>query len=548
MFDLFRSRDKAVRIMLGGLLGLVALSMITYLIPSSGQGAAAGSAQVYAEVGKDKITVQEARKAINNLTRNRQMPAELLGIYAPQVLDQLVTERAMAQEAAKLGIQVSDEEVDNAIMDQVPPQFVKDGKVDVGMLNAMLAQEGATLAMMKADMAKQLAVNKLRQIVSQGVIVSPREVENEYRRRTEKIKVEYAIVPPSKFQALAEPTEAEMQAFFNRSRSQYTIPEKRTLAVIVLEPAKLAASINISEEDMRKQYTADQEKYRVGERVHARHILLKSDANNDAKIKAKAEDLLKQIKGGADFATVAAKNSEDPGSAVKGGDLDWIVKGQTVPEFEKSAFSLKVNEVSGLVKTMYGYHILQVLAREEAHLKPYEEVKAQIAEDMRKRAGNSLMQQAADKALSELRKDPLHPEKAAAAVGTVPVIAANVQAGDPIPQVGSEKEFDDATSGLRKGEVTAGPVVLKDGKVVIASATDYTAAHPATLEEVKGQVKSKVQQDKVNSLVIDKANTLFAGTGSEGTVVRISPTGDSSVYFKTDDPFVVVTSVANVPP
>lgn len=515
MFDLFRSRDKAVRIMLGGLLGLVALSMITYLIPSSGQGAA-GAQQLYAEVGKDKITVQEARKAIGNLTRNRQMPAELLGIYAPQVLDQLVMERSLAREAQKLGIQVSDEEVDNAIMDQVPPQFVKDGKVDVNMLNAMLAEQGANLTMMRADMAKQIAVNKLRQIVSQGVIVSPREVENEYRHRTEKIKVQYAVIPPSKFQALAEPTDAEMQKYFASARSQYSIPEKRSLAIIVLDPEKLASSINVTEEDMKKRYTADQEKYRIGERVHVRHILLKSDASNDAKIKTKAEDLLKQIKAGGDFAELAKKNSEDPGSAVKGGDLDWIIKGQTVPEFEKSAFSLKINEVSGLVKTMYGYHILQVLAKEEAHLKPFDEVKAQIAADMRKSAGNALLQQAADKALAELRKDPLHPEKAAAAVGTVPVFAANVQAGDPIPQIGVAKEFDDATGGLRKGEVTAGPIVLKDGKVVIASAIDYSPAHPANLDEVKGQVKNKVQEQKLSSILNDKAQQFFNEVKANG--------------------------------
>ena len=152
--------------------------------------------------------------------------------------------------------------------------------------------------------------------------------------------------------------------------------------------------------------------------MQARHILIKSDASNDAAMKAKAEGILKQIQAGGDFAKLAKDNSQDPGSAAQGGELGWIVKGQTVPEFEKAAFSLQPGQTSGLVKTTYGYHIIQVEKHEQAHLQPFEEVKAQLHRRVYAAGpGEPRCRTLADKAVAELHKDPLHPEKAAEALG-----------------------------------------------------------------------------------------------------------------------------------
>ena len=137
MFDIFRSRDKAVRAFLIFLLGLVALSMVTYLIPSSGAGAAGTNDEVVAQIGKDKITAQEIALTMRNMTQNRQLPPELLSIYAPQVIQQLINERVMAWKAAEMGMRVSSDDTDNAIVDSVPAQYVKDGKVDPAALSAV---------------------------------------------------------------------------------------------------------------------------------------------------------------------------------------------------------------------------------------------------------------------------------------------------------------------------------------------------------------------------------------------------------------------------
>jgi peptidyl-prolyl cis-trans isomerase D len=510
MFNLFRSRDKAVRAILTALLVVVALSMVTYLIPGSGTSYDNNTdTSVVAAIGKEQLTSQQVSRVIQNMTRSRQLPSELLAIYVPQIVQQMISDHAMAYEASRLGIRISSDEADNAIMDTLPPELVKGGKVDASTLAAVLQQQGVTMADLKDDTSRQLLVSRLRQIVGEGVVVSPREIENEFRRRNDKVKIEYALLVPATYQSEAEPSEAEIKAYYEAHKASFNTPEKRSLGIILLDPAKIAPTIQPTDRDLQKDYTANQDKFRTPERVEARHILIKSDASNDAAMKTKAESLLKQIQTGGDFAKLAKENSQDPGSAEKGGELGWIVKGQTVPEFEKAAFTLQPGQTSGVVKTTYGYHILQVEKHEQARLQPFEEAKGQLTVDYMQRASSQELQKLADKAVAELTKDPLHPEKAAEAVGTTVIRADNVQAGEPIPGIGVSKEVTDAVAALRKGEITAGPVVLQGNKVVVASVTDYQPAHPAAFEEAKADARNKATQEKLQALLTRKADDLL---------------------------------------
>ena len=147
MVDVFRSRDKAVRILLTGLLGLVALSMVTYLIPGSGSGYSGSADQnVVAQIGKDQLTAPEVSRAVQNMSRGRQMPAELLAMYVPQMVQQLISDRAMAYEAQRLGLEVSDSDTATAVRQQLPPQLFKNGQIDTATYQALLAQSGMTVA------------------------------------------------------------------------------------------------------------------------------------------------------------------------------------------------------------------------------------------------------------------------------------------------------------------------------------------------------------------------------------------------------------------
>jgi peptidyl-prolyl cis-trans isomerase D len=340
--------------------------------------------------------------------------------------------------------------------------------------------------------------------------VAPREIADEFHKKNDKVQLDYVLLAPAKFQAEAEPSEAEIKAYYDAHKASFQTPEKRSLAIVLIDPAKIPVPQQIPDAVLQKEYTANQDQYKTPERVQARHILIKSDASNDAEKKAKAEGILKQIQGGADFAKLAKDNSDDPGSAAMGGELGFIVKGQTVPEFEKAAFSLQPGQTSGLIKTTYGYHIIQVEKHEAAHTQPFEEVRGKLFQEYMQRTQQGQLEQLADKAQAELRKDPAHPEKAAEAVGGMLIRADNVQTGDPIPGIGVSKEISDAAAPLRKGEVAAGPVVLPGNKVAVVEVTDYQASRPATLEEVKDDVRNKASQDKLQDIVAKKAAELFS--------------------------------------
>lgn len=510
MFDLFRSRDKAVRILLGGLLLVVALSMLTYLVPSYNTGTG-GSDVVVAEVGKDIITMPEVQQVIQMNLRGRQMPPEIMPHYVPQFIDSMITERAMAYEAQRLGFKVSDEDLASAIRVTIP-QLFQDGKfAGKDTYAAVLAQQNMTIPQFEADMSRQLLVSKLRDVALQGTVVTPQEIDREYKRRNDKVKIAYVKISQDKMHSEAQVTPEELRKYYEANKGAYPVPEKRNLGVLVIDQSKLEQAIQPDDATLLRLYNENKDTYRTPERINIRHILLNTTGKTpqeEAAIKAKAEDLLKQARAGADFADLAKKNSQDPGSAQKGGEYDGVIRGQMVPEFEKAAFSLKPGQISDLVKTQYGYHIIQSLSHEDARLKPFDEVKSQIAAEYRKQRVNEMMQQIADKAQAALAKDPLHPEKVAADLGVQYLKAENVAPGATLPGIGASKEFDDSIANLKKGEVSQPVQAAGNTKIVLATVTDVIPAHPAAFDEVQDKAREALLKEKAIKLVDQKAAQL----------------------------------------
>jgi peptidyl-prolyl cis-trans isomerase D len=519
MFDLFRSRDKAVRILLTVILGLVALSMVTYLIPGSGMSYGSNDANVIAKVGDQAITVQDAQRVITNMMRGRQVPPEILSVYAPQLINTMIKDRAMIYEAKRLGFQVNDAEVAKAVHDSLPPQLFQDGKFNKDLYVAALAEQGMTPAQFEGQVAEQTLMNRLRDLIAAGVVVSPREVENEYRKRNEKAKVDYVLIPQDKYKTEAQVSDADAKAYFDKHRSDYQIPQKKSLAVLEIDPNVVQNEINPTEADLHNLYQMNIESFRAPESVNIRHILLKTDGKNDAQVKAKIDDIRNQLLKGADFAEMAKKYSEDPGSKDKGGLYENVVHGQMVKEFDAAAFSLPVKQISEPVKTSYGYHLLQVEAKNPARVKPFEEARAQLLADYRQKRLNAVLQTAEDKMVAALRKDPAHPEKAAAEAKAQLFNVPSYAPGDPIPGIGVSKEVDEAVVALKKGEVSA-PVVLQGNRIVVAVATNVEPAHPATFEEVAAQVKTKLADEKLKQLISAKATELLAKAKSAGDLKK----------------------------
>src|ERR1039457_3959060 len=514
MFDLFRSRDKAVRILLGALLLLVAFSMLTYLVPNYNNGTTS-SDTVIAEVGKTTITLADTQRLIQSTIGSPQLPTEILPTYIPQMLDQMVTDRAMELEATRLGIQVSDADVAEAIRQLVPSLF-PDGKfVGKEAYASMLAQQNMTIDQFESDLKRQVAISRLRDIALEGTVVTQPEIEAAFRKKGEKIKVEFVRLTVDKYKAESEPTLQEMQNYYKANPAQYTSPEKKNLTVLVIDQSKVEATVNATDADLQRMYAQNQEAFRTPERVKARHILLKTEGKQDAAVKAKAESLLKQIKGGADFAKLAKENSEDPGSGANGGDLgDWVTHGQMVPEFDKAIFSLKVGQTSDLVKTMYGYHIVQTLAHQDGGVRTFADVKNELAAQWKKQRVNDLMQLASDKAPSALQKDPSHPETVAAEYHMQVVRVDKFQAGTVVPELGPMPDFDQAVTPLKKGEVSQ--AVSSPTKIALAMVNDVIPPHPSGFEEVQNQIRDLIVTNRSNQAAKRHADELMEKTKAMG--------------------------------
>src|SRR5438552_3933767 len=185
MFDLFRSRDKAVRSLLGGLLLVVALSMVTYLIPNYGSSEGTAQDPVVAEVGGEKVTTRNAQLVIQQALKSKSVSSQMLPIYIPQMIDQMITERALAYQAERMGFHVTEQQVSNAIRLTIPSLFPEGKFVGRDIYAAFLAQQNLTIEDFESDMARQLLVTRLREVAVEGTVVAQADIEQEFRQRNE---------------------------------------------------------------------------------------------------------------------------------------------------------------------------------------------------------------------------------------------------------------------------------------------------------------------------------------------------------------------------
>jgi len=551
MFDLFRSREKSVRILLGALLLVVALSMLTYLVPQYNTGAPAPDA-VVASVGKDEITSGDVVHVIQETMRGRQIPADLISTYIPQMIEQMVNERALAYEAAKLGFQVSDGDLRSAIQQMIPNLFPDGRFAGKEAYAAVLAEQQLTIPEFEVNVRRQILITKLREVAVEGTIVSPADIEQAYKERNEKIKIQFVKIASDKYRDEVKPSAQDLATYFQVNHARYMVPEARNLAILIADQAKIGESLVPSDADLLRMYNQNKESFRTKERVHVEHILLKTAGkppSEDAKLKAQAEDLVKQLKAGADFAELAKKYSEDNengGSAAKGGDLGWIERGQTLPEFERTAFALKPGETSGIVKTEVGYHIIRVIAHEDAHLPPFEQVKAQLAANWKNDRVNDIVQQISDRAQAALQKDPLHPDVVAAQFHMQVMRAEGARPGQPLPEIGTNRDFDQSIAGLKQGQVSQ-PVALPGNKLALAVVTAVIPSRPNTLAEVENQVRDAIVQSRLAAAVQKHAKELADKAKANGGDLAAAAKS-MGLEVKTSDAFNRAGTVEGVGP
>ena len=505
MFDLFRSSDKIKKYILGGLLTLVALSMVTYLIPNYNLGTTPTDNSVLAEIGGKKITALEAQQLFQKTTQGK-IPPDLVEVYLPQFVEQMVSERAALYEANRLGITATDDEALSNIVANFPQFFPNGSLANKDQFETALAQQGLTLQDVVDEARDQVILHKMQAAVLGSVVVTPKDVEDEFRRKYEKLKIQYVAFPAAKFRDQAKPSDEEVRAYYDKNKASFAQPAKMAYQVIVLDQDKVAATINVTDEQLRAAYSNALDNFRMPERVHARHILLKTDGKSDAEkkaLKAKAEDLVKQLKNGADFAELAKKYSED-GSKDQGGDLGWFTHGQMVAEFDSAAFALKPKEISGVVTSQFGYHIIQTLEKDPAKLKPFEEVKDELAKEVRAQAVTEKMQTLGDQLHADLAKSPKSSAEVAKKYGADLIVMPSASAGDPIPGLGANPEIDSALASMKPDEVSP-EIILPNNREAVVILNSRTPGRPSEFSEVQAQIRDKLTNEKAATMAADRA-------------------------------------------
>ena len=525
MIRTLQNAGPTLKIILGAMLVFICASMAITLIPGgigSSLGLGAPPAGVLASIGDQTVTVPEVQREAKAMIR-QQFPkggpqaSMLLPYFASQAAEQLINEKALVAEAHRMGLRVSDDELRDELQHgQLAAMLFPDGKfVGQEEYENFVQRNDMTVPQFEGLEKDFILVRKLRALVSSSAFVGETEVRDEFNRRNTKVKFEYAVITQADILKGLHPTDEELKAFYERNKATYnnSIPEKRQIKYVVVDSGKIAAATTVTDQDLQAYYDQHREEYRVPEQVKVSHILIKTplpapgakeDAKAIADARAKAEGVLKELKAGGDFAKLAEKYSDDPGSAKTGGDLGWIGRGRTVPEFEKAAFSLGKGQTSDLVKSSYGFHIIHVEDKQDAHLKSLAEVKSEIEEKVKQQKTARATEAAANALLSQARTDGF--DKAAVAKGQAAVTTEFFSRTDHLPGLAANPQFMEAV--FNEADKAPPDVVqVPQGYVVFQLLAIKPPATP-TFEEIRSRVESEFKNERAAFLLQQKTQEL----------------------------------------
>ncbi len=509
MFRLFKKKREAVKkYLLIFFLSIVSLGMVITLAPIPGGDSGSLETNVLAEIGGVKITSEDLARTIQSRLRNSPLGNDprMVASMAGPMLDDMVLRRALWSQAKKLGVEVSDAELRSNMQTSMPFLYPNGTFIGLDRYRDFVSQQaGMTVAQFEDQFREGVLQEKIRAIITDGVRVSPAEVRDEFIRRNTKARIEYVLFDSAQYLKAVEIAPAALEDFYKKDPSRYKTTEQRRVRYVLIDPDRVRAQVKLDEAELKTNYGQHVSDYRVPDRVKASHILFKTEGKTPgevATLEKTARDVLAKIKGGADFAEMAKKNSEDS-TAANGGDLGWIVRGQTVKEFEDAAFALKPGQVSELIKTSYGFHIVKVFDKQTAHLQTFEEVKGQIRESLEKQKLADAQQSLANQVERELQKDPKDFTAVAAKLGLESRETPLFKFNQAVPDFGTSEAFHNLAFQLRVGAV--GTAISVPKGTVIIQLTEIVPEHTPKLEEVRPVVEQDYRAAQSQNLAVEKA-------------------------------------------
>jgi peptidyl-prolyl cis-trans isomerase D len=498
-------------------LGLVVLSFIVLYLPNrSLNGEPAGSRDVVASVDGRDITVERFRRVyVQQMQAYRSqfggnMDERLLkqlGIDQ-RILQGLIEEEAALAEAEKLGIEASDQEVVTRI--QALPAFQEDGRfIGETRYRQLLNVQSPPLRPdeFEEQVRRGIVMEKLQGVLTDWITVSDQEVESEFKRRNEKVKLAVVSFAADKFREATTVTDAEISSWFESHKNDYKIPEKRKVKYALINTQGMRDRQQVSAEDVQRHYQDNQQQFTTPEQVRASHILFKTEGKDEAAVRKQAEAVLARAKVGEDFAKLANEYTEEEVGKTRGGDLDFFGRGQMAKEFEEAAFAMKPGQISDIVKTNFGLHIIKTTDHKPETKRPLEEVRAQIEDQLKWERAQNEAQRLAEE-LDKQIDDPSDFDTVGKARGLTVGESAPFAKNEPIAGLGMAPAVAERAFEMKQGE-TSKAIRTPQGFAFI-SLTGTEPERLPGLEEVKARVRDDVVKGKAADTARERAAALSA--------------------------------------
>jgi peptidyl-prolyl cis-trans isomerase D len=473
-----------------------------------------------------------------------EIPAAMRSRLQQQLLDQYLRETLLRQRAAESGFRASDELVMEAYRSE--SAFQVDGKFNEMAAKGMLAQIGLSPAAYEKQLRSSLQIQQLQRGIELGDFFTPTEIRQAFALENEQREVRYALLPLAPFAAAVKVDDARAKAWYDAHPDDYLSKESVRLQYAELRLDTVAAALSVNQADLEAWYKQNQSRYVEPEKRRARHILITlggaKDAAADAAALAKAREVLKQARGGADFAALARKYSQDPGSARQGGDLGWALRGAYVQAFADQLFTMKAGEISEPVKTQFGYHLIRLEEIQPQRARTLADARAQIEGDYRReRAGDQFGDR--QERLQQKLESTSGADLAAIArefgmtVGEVPEYTRGGGGALGVSADLSSLVFSDT---VLKDQRIGGPIALADDRMVIVKVLEHRLPKPKPLAQVRAEVDAAVRQEEGTRAARAAAEVavkkLTAGAAFEAVAKELKVTATAPAFMGRGDP------------
>jgi peptidyl-prolyl cis-trans isomerase D len=551
MIRFLQTDNRVTKALLVVIIGAASVSMCVYLIPGLMAGGAT-SADTFAVVyphwyskflstGDEVSQVKVDQVARQQLQQRNPQYADnpmIVNFFSQQVGQQLVQQQVLLQEAAKLGIHATNDDVAQYLRTgPTGAVLFPDGKfIGKDQYQAIIAQRlNMSITDFEESVKTDIIVRRLQALITAGVSVSDKDVREAYRKQNVKIKFDYAVVSSDDVRKSINPSDSDLEAFFKKNTARYAsaVPEQRKITYFAFTPSQLPGGVQQpTEQQIQQYYTAHKSEYSVPEQSRSRHILITvpagADAKADAAAKAKAEGILKQLESGGNWNDLAKKDSDDPGSKNSGGELGFAQRGKMVPEFDNAIFTQKINDIK-IVKSQFGYHIVQVEERTAAHTQTLADVQPAIQATLMRQSSQQAEDNYAKTLTSEAIKNGL--EKTAAAhhlevvttqpIGRDGVVAALPDSSQLLTRAFESKQGDPPQS-APTGEGYA-----------IFQVSGISPAHAPAFADWKSHVLDDYRDEQLPGLMTQKTTQLAERAKSENNLAQAAKEVGATV--KTSD-------------